>query len=124
MDLKKLKGAYHTQRYHAINLRNIDWQFTWETWLAWWGEDIIHRGNKKGQLVQARKGDIGPYSPNNCIKLTHEQNISDAQKGKTISAAAKIKMSAAKKGKPQKPRSAEHCANISAAKKGKTKASK
>lgn len=55
------------QKTSAKN-RNIDWQFTFKEWSDWWGNDIQYRGCKKGQLVMARKGDTGPYHPNNVIK--------------------------------------------------------
>lgn len=57
--------------------RNIDWQFTFETWVEWW-ENTGHfheRGRKKGQYVMARIGDIGPYSPSNVFCSTVEDNI-------------------------------------------------
>ena len=55
------------QKISAKN-RNIDWLFTFEEWIRWWGSDIVNRGCRKGQLVMARKGDTGPYSSDNVIK--------------------------------------------------------
>ena len=100
MNMTKIKEAYRSQRDSATKKRGIEWQFTWETWLAWWGDDIVNRGRRRGQLVQARKGDLGPYSPDNCVKLTHGQNVIDAHLGKTHSAEHRAKVSAALKGRP------------------------
>ena len=66
-------NAYNMQRLHA-GYRKIAWQFNFEEWLAWWGEDIVNRGQGKDKLVMARNGDIGPYHPDNVRKITHSQN--------------------------------------------------
>jgi hypothetical protein len=76
--------AYYAQYTRAL-ARNIEWHFTFESWLAWWGEDYQYRGRTKGKLVMARRGDQGPYNIDNCIKLTCGENVSQAQKGKTLS---------------------------------------
>jgi hypothetical protein len=87
---------YDNARYHAIHIRNIEWQFTYDTWVEWWGEDINKRGPYKGQLVMARNGDVGPYAPDNVRKATCTENCSEANKGKvkTPEHIAKFKMSA------------------------------
>ena len=74
-----MKDKYYTQKSGA-NARGIEWHFTYETWLEWWGDDIHNRGNKSGQLVMARKGDTGPYHPDNVIKITANENHSQAHK--------------------------------------------
>jgi len=68
---------YNGQKANARR-RNIDWQFTYESWLEWWGEDIVNRGLSKDQLVMCRKGDQGPYNPDNCFKASQSQNAKDA----------------------------------------------
>ena len=68
---------YNYQRANAKG-RNIEWQFTFESWLAWWGDDIVNRGLGKHQLVMCRKGDQGPYHPDNCYKASQSQNAKDA----------------------------------------------
>jgi len=78
---RKYQGAYDNAKWCAKE-RGIDWQFTYETWEAWWGEDIINRGPKKGQLVMARNGDQGPYHPDNVRKKTASENCSEGQLGK------------------------------------------
>jgi len=75
------KQHYNRQKYNAINKRNIEWHFTFESWIAWWGDDIINRGPKKGQFVMARIGDIGPYHPDNVRKATCSENCSEGNKG-------------------------------------------
>jgi hypothetical protein len=106
------KKQYNCQKSTAKG-RNIDWHFTYETWLAWWGTDIINRGRKTGQLVMARIGDQGSYDPNNVLKATCNQNAgminrdlsnhkrSNTLKGRILSAVTIEKMSQSKIGKQQ-----------------------
>ena len=75
-----MKNKYHTQRLGAKQ-RGIDWQFTYETWVEWWGEDIVNRGHYSGQLVMARFNDEGPYHPDNVKKITCNENCSEGNKG-------------------------------------------
>jgi hypothetical protein len=78
--MSTLKSKFRTQRSGARS-RGIDWHFTFEEWLAWWGDDIEQRGHYSGQLVMARYGDIGPYHPDNVRKLTCNENCSEGNKG-------------------------------------------
>jgi hypothetical protein len=80
---RPFQRQYQVHRCNAKQ-RNIDWQFTYDTWIEWWGADITSRGASKGKLVMARTGDIGPYSPDNVRKATHGENISEAKVGNTI----------------------------------------
>jgi hypothetical protein len=64
------------QKYEAIK-RGIDWQFSYDTWVEWWGDDYQHRGKGKGKLQMCRYNDTGPYSPTNTYKATQEQNLKD-----------------------------------------------
>ena len=57
--------------------RGIEWHFTFEEWVAWWGDDIDKRGNSKDSLVMARTGDIGPYHPDNVRKATVSENTNE-----------------------------------------------
>lgn len=70
---------YLNQSYEAAK-RGIEWQFTYESWVAWWGDDYKYRGKGKGKLQMCRYNDTGPYSPSNCYKATHEQNLKDFYK--------------------------------------------
>ena len=93
-----LKHKYQMQKNNAI-IRNIEWQFTFESWLAWWGDDIVNRGRKTGQLVMARNGDIGPYHPDNVRKATCGENCSEGNSGKMISIETRKKISQSSQGK-------------------------
>jgi hypothetical protein len=73
---KQLMNKYHVQKTYAKN-RGIGWHFTFEEWVAWWGEDIDKRGNTKDSLVMARTGDIGPYHPDNVRKATLSENTQE-----------------------------------------------
>ena len=70
---KRIMDNYCGQKSMAKK-RGIAWEFTFESWLAWWGDDYALRGQGRGKLCCARLGDVGPYSPENCKKITHEQN--------------------------------------------------
>ena len=81
IDRPTLLVRYHAQKC-AAGKKNIPWHFTFETWLDWWGSDIVNRGRKRGQLVMARNGDIGPYHPDNVRKATCSVNCGEAHLGK------------------------------------------
>ena len=98
--MKDYKQKYHIQKWHSEK-RNIEWKFTFESWLAWWGDDIVNRGRCKGQLVMARYGDQGPYHPDNVRKATQAENNEE----KNILATGKFKHSAESKKKMSYPRS-------------------
>lgn len=66
-------GKFVDQR-NAAKQRGIEFLFTFEQWLEWWGLDLVNRGTKRDELCMARLGDIGPYHPDNCIKLTNFEN--------------------------------------------------
>lgn len=70
---------YHNQKVRAKR-RGIEWQFSLNEWIAWWGDDLEKRGSKKGCLVMARYNDCGAYHPDNCRKLTTEENTLEARK--------------------------------------------
>lgn len=96
-----MKTKYNSQKC-AAKKRGIEWYFTFDTWLAWWGNDIINRGRRKGQLVMARKGDQGPYHPDNVYKATTKENQNEWRCGQDGShtVETRIKISKAKKGIP------------------------
>jgi hypothetical protein len=87
---------YYTQMWTAKK-RGIEWNFTYDSWLDWWGADIINRGRNKGQLVMARYGDIGPYHPDNVRKLPVEENIKEANVGRKHTEEHSIKKGLARK---------------------------
>jgi sugar/nucleoside kinase (ribokinase family) len=67
------RWAYLMQRQHAKE-RGIDFDFDFDTWTAWWGDDFVDRGDQPHQLVMARVGDEGPYHPENVYKSTALDN--------------------------------------------------
>ena len=53
--------------------------YTLEEWIAWWEEKLGANwlekpGRGKSKYVVARKGDTGPYSPENTQCFTNAQN--------------------------------------------------
>ena len=101
IDIDLYRKRYNGQKSQA-GKRGIEWHFTFDSWLAWWGDDIINRGPYKGQLVMARFNDVGPYHPDNVRKITCSENCSEANKGKIKTAEHNLKNSEARKGKPLK----------------------
>lgn len=54
--------------------RGIPWEFTFDTWWAMWKPYWEFRGNRRGLLVMARRGDYGAYSPSNCVIVSDHIN--------------------------------------------------
>lgn len=76
MTQSAIEYKFKAQRQRSIQ-RGIDWQFTFDEWVAWWGDDIKDRGNTKNKLVMARYGDTGPYHPNNVYKAKMHENTAE-----------------------------------------------
>lgn len=72
------RGKYQKQMERA-KARGVEWLFTFETWMEWWGADFERRGRGPNDLVMARKGDVGPYSPDNCVKQAHYDNFAEGR---------------------------------------------
>jgi hypothetical protein len=77
--MTEYKAQYNEQRKQARG-RGIEWQFTYETWLDWWGNDIVNRGRGKDKLCMARINDTGAYHPDNVYKATNSQNGIEASR--------------------------------------------
>ena len=71
--------AYAQQKDNASK-RGISWDFSFDTWIKFWGGDIDKRGCTENDLVCARHGDVGPYSPENCFKQTSQANASEGSR--------------------------------------------
>ena len=71
--------AFLMQRQHAKE-RGIEFLFEFDEWVEWWGDDYDKRGCESDQLVMARKGDEGPYHPDNVFKQTSAENIRESKK--------------------------------------------
>jgi hypothetical protein len=72
----KHRSAYLDQKNNAES-RGIDFLFSFDAWVEWWGDDIDRRGCNLGQLVMARHGDSGPYCRDNVRKLTCSENMAE-----------------------------------------------
>jgi hypothetical protein len=70
---RPLRYRCSVQRTNALS-RGIPWLFTFESWLTFWGDKILLRGTKPDDLCCARLGDTGPYSPENCERITNREN--------------------------------------------------
>lgn len=73
--MRTAKIQYRSQLSNA-KVRNIEWDFTFETWLTLWlcsGKYFL-RGCKMHQYCMARHGDKGPYSESNVSIITMLDN--------------------------------------------------
>ena len=86
-----MNKKYNSQRRRAAQ-RNIEWLFTYDTWLAWWENTgkLSERGKAGDQYCMGRPNDAGPYSPTNAICITNRENARTKDHSKT-SAALKSK---------------------------------
>lgn len=63
----KYRKAYAAQERGAKR-RGIAWEFSFEEWLSWWGDDIDRRGSREFQLQMQRNQNAGPYAAWNVRK--------------------------------------------------------
>jgi hypothetical protein len=77
--LKKYKTAFIKQRNNARR-RGVEWQLTFDEWVAWWGDDIELRGTGRDNLQMQRYGDKGPYALGNIKKGVPAQNSATVSK--------------------------------------------
>jgi hypothetical protein len=88
------RGAFYLHRFNATG-RKISFEFTYEQWVAWWEEQLgpdwfERRGPWRGCYVMARRGDVGPYHPDNVMCVLHSQN-----NGELLTAETRTQMSTA-----------------------------
>src|SRR6476660_2333550 len=69
---RRLRAAYSNQKHSAKKL-GIPFLFTFEQWSEWWHELWSQRCRKAGQLQMGRKGNSGPFSPDNVEGATKEE---------------------------------------------------
>src|SRR6478609_2793686 len=71
---RHLRHAYASHSRNAKK-RSIPFLFTFEQWSAWWLTDDrwSRRGRKVGQLQMGRKGNSGPYAPDNVECASKEE---------------------------------------------------
>ncbi len=79
---------YKKQQWRS-KTRGIEFMFSFDEWVEWWennlGPDwLSKRGLRKGQYVMARKGDQGPYHPDNVECITASKNCSVTNKNAQI----------------------------------------
>jgi hypothetical protein len=65
--------GYAAQKNRADS-RGVKWEFTFEEWLEFWGDDLRRRGRGYGGLSMARVLDKGPYAPWNVFKADSVEN--------------------------------------------------
>ena len=66
-NMAKYRQQYFAQKHNAQR-RGIEWQFTFQEWLDFWGDDIDKRGRGHDQLCMQRFGDVGAYHASNVKK--------------------------------------------------------
>ena len=89
-------NEFSAQKQNARR-RGIEFNFTYDTWIEWWGEDIVNRGKGRDKLVMARNNDCGPYAVDNVKKLTNKINVSEGNTKKVYTAEYRQKLSEASK---------------------------
>jgi hypothetical protein len=75
------RELFRNQRWHAQR-RGIEFLFTFEEWLAWWETNLgpnwqQMRGKTRGKYVMARRGDRGPYRPDNVKCILAQANTKE-----------------------------------------------
>jgi hypothetical protein len=73
------RQAFNNQKCNAKK-RGISFEFTYDEWVEWWGDEINSRGCRAGQYVMARLSDTGPYHPSNVFKCDAGINSAMAAK--------------------------------------------
>ena len=128
IDIKRMKSAYKGCIYHAAK-RGIGWKLTFGEWSKIWLDSghLFDRGNKRGQYVMGRFGDVGPYAVGNVKIITNQENLTDItpetearrragiarfQTGQIRSPETRALMGDAKRDIPL---TEEHCQNLSIA---------
>ncbi len=101
-------AQYSAQKQNARS-RGIPFEFTYDSWLAWWGDDIINRGKGIDKLVMARNNDTGSYHPNNVVKMLNQENVRQGNIGRIFSEDTCQKLSIASYKRWEKEKETEIC---------------
>lgn len=120
-EIAQAKQKYNSQK-QTSSKRNIDWLFTFDTWIQLWVDSghWADRGKTKGKYCMSRFADQGPYSADNVFIQQASANVKDAgawNKGVTYKApniSKALKEYAAKVG-------AEHFRAMNANRKNKAR---
>lgn len=112
-EISTAKKKYWAQ-YSNAKRRKIQWQFTFDTWIKIWLDSgyWTERGNKKGQYVMSRIGDVGAYSPTNVFIQSLDNNSRDGSANIPKKHITKIRMSIASLGKPKPKLQCEYCGQL------------
>jgi hypothetical protein len=91
MDKVRLKRYFNDQKFRSKsrldkNGNTIQWNLSFNDWLSIWinSGKLNLRGRKKGQYCMSRLNDIGPYSVDNVLIKSCQENIIEGQFGKYI----------------------------------------
>lgn len=78
------RAKFQTDREYAIHgyfgqkgrarSRGVEWRFSFQEWLDFWGDDLRKRGLGPGKLSMARVMDQGPYADWNVFKADSIEN--------------------------------------------------
>lgn len=101
--MKDLRLAFNAQKSGAKR-RGIEFHFTFDEWLEWWGPDIAYRGKRAGCLQMQRFADSGPYAPGN-VKKGYPKNNARTR-------AATLANRRAEQAKAERERMADAAMNI------------
>jgi hypothetical protein len=83
--ISNYRKCYRFQK-HMAKVRGIDWLFSFNTWLEVWHiSGKLHlRGVRRGCYQMCRPGDVGPYSPDNVVIKTADENKTEAMGKKVV----------------------------------------
>lgn len=87
--LLELKARFLQQKYQAKS-RKIAWKLTFQQWLNIWVASgrLNKRGQRRGQYVMGRYGDVGAYEVNNVAIITNYENNAPGRKAGTAASWA------------------------------------
>ena len=76
------RKTYSRIKYDVKQAKGV-WQFTYESWLAFWGTDINPNGRPKNKMKWCRYSQHGVYSPENCYKyrIDKTRSLDDYMQG-------------------------------------------
>jgi len=77
---------------HGAKTRGVEWLMTFDQWWNVWEESGKWKYRGQGGYCMARKGDFGPYSPDNVYICTIAQNMHDAHARRQGRPAADLKV--------------------------------
>lgn len=83
LKLRKPIVAYRQQRNNA-KYRGIAWEFNvWQWWMLWQESGHWEQRGRGAGYVMCRRGDTGPYSPDNVFIATARENSSKSKHKKS-----------------------------------------